>query len=48
MGKSDEDTIKEFNELVNMTASELEKWLKVREPVEASLPSLFPSFLLIR
>lgn len=28
MVKSDADVIKEFNELVNMTASELEKWLK--------------------
>lgn len=29
MGKSDEDVAQEFNELVNMSASELEKWLKV-------------------
>lgn len=29
MGKSDEDVVKEFGELVNMSASELEKWLKV-------------------
>jgi hypothetical protein len=29
MGKSDEDVVQEFNELVNMSASELEKWLKV-------------------
>jgi hypothetical protein len=29
MGKSDEDVIQEFNELVNMSASELEKWLEV-------------------
>ncbi|CBQ69468.1 conserved hypothetical protein [Sporisorium reilianum SRZ2] len=28
MVKSDADVIKEFNELVNMTASDLEKWLK--------------------
>lgn len=28
MVKSDADVIREFNELVNMTASELEKWLK--------------------
>ncbi|GAC92817.1 hypothetical protein PHSY_000373 [Pseudozyma hubeiensis SY62] len=28
MVKNDADVIKEFNELVNMTASELEKWLK--------------------
>lgn len=31
MGKSDEDVVQEFNELVNMSASELEKWLKVSE-----------------
>ncbi|UZJ57327.1 hypothetical protein CBS101457_006647 [Exobasidium rhododendri] len=31
MGKSDEDVVKEFNELVNMSASELEKWLKTEE-----------------
>jgi len=29
MGKSDEDVIQEFGELVNMSASELEKWLEV-------------------
>ena len=28
MVKSDEDVVREFNELVNMSASELEKWLK--------------------
>ncbi|PWN90567.1 hypothetical protein FA10DRAFT_267020 [Acaromyces ingoldii] len=28
MGKPDEEVIEEFNELVNMSASELEKWLK--------------------
>lgn len=28
MVKADKDVIKEFNELVNMTADELDKWLK--------------------
>ena len=28
MVKSDEDVIKDFNHTVNMTAEELEKWLK--------------------
>ncbi|CAO1625928.1 unnamed protein product [Parajaminaea phylloscopi] len=31
MGKSDEEVVKEFNELVNMSASELEEWLKSDE-----------------
>ncbi|CAO1613616.1 unnamed protein product [Jaminaea pallidilutea] len=28
MGKSDEEVVQEFNEIVNMSASDLEKWLK--------------------
>lgn len=31
MVKSDDDVIKEFGELVNMSASELEKWLKGKD-----------------
>lgn len=31
MGKSDDQVIEEFNEYVNMSASELEKWLKTEE-----------------
>lgn len=35
MVKDDKDVIAEFNEYVNMTASELEKWLKSEESSEA-------------
>lgn len=35
MVKDDQDVIAEFNEYVNMTASELEKWLKSEESSEA-------------
>ncbi|KAN0064106.1 hypothetical protein ACQY0O_003270 [Thecaphora frezii] len=35
MVKPDEDVIKEFNELVNMTADELEKWLKSKDSTES-------------
>lgn len=44
MVKSDEDTIKEFNELVYMTPSELEKWLKVRKRERARCRFDFDTF----
>ena len=31
MGKSDDQVVEEFNEYVNMSASDLEKWLKTEE-----------------
>ena len=35
MVKDDNEVIKEFNEIVNMTASELEKWLKSNDSQSA-------------
>lgn len=36
--KGNDEVIKEFNELVNMTASELEKWLKSSDSNSAGWP----------
>lgn len=36
--KNNEDVIDEFNEVVNMTASELEKWLKSGDSNSAGWP----------
>lgn len=36
--KDNQEVIKEFNELVNMTASELEKWLKSDDSNSAGWP----------
>lgn len=36
--KDQQEVVKEFNELVNMTASELEKWLKSDDSQSAGWP----------